>query len=303
MFTRLRTRTIQRFLLARKLHQHPQDRCQPRPDHYRTVAGGSGQGRDAPCVRQPVVYSAGSASLHGCHYHQRGQVADLAACPGGASTLRPVLQFLYAGFFFNNFLPANVGGDVMRGYGLARYTDRTADAAVRGGGSHRRPDGVYEHGGRRGHRGCQPHRPRRPGAGGVGRGCGPRVGSGVRLLLSRRVRGSSRVYLPGACWRRWRPSGKASPMRQRLSLQVRPVGACLRGCTGRYLTLIPSSLLPIAVHGRWYVSAFYLPLQSSHRVRADGAHFDWRARREPGGVPLLLRAGRCFRATCSPCHC
>ncbi len=41
-----------------------------------------------------------------------------------------VLQFLYVGFFFNNFLPANVGGDVMRGYGLARYTDRTADAAV-----------------------------------------------------------------------------------------------------------------------------------------------------------------------------
>jgi glycosyltransferase 2 family protein len=42
----------------------------------------------------------------------------------------PVLQFLYAGFFFNNFLPANIGGDVIRGYGLARYTDRTADAAV-----------------------------------------------------------------------------------------------------------------------------------------------------------------------------
>jgi len=42
----------------------------------------------------------------------------------------PLLQFLYAGFFFNNFLPANVGGDVIRGYGLARYTDRTADAAV-----------------------------------------------------------------------------------------------------------------------------------------------------------------------------
>ena len=42
----------------------------------------------------------------------------------------PVLQFLYTGFFFNNFLPANVGGDVIRGYGLARYTDRAADAAV-----------------------------------------------------------------------------------------------------------------------------------------------------------------------------
>jgi uncharacterized protein (TIRG00374 family) len=43
---------------------------------------------------------------------------------------RAVLQFLFIGFFFNNFLPANVGGDVMRGYGLARYTDRSADAAV-----------------------------------------------------------------------------------------------------------------------------------------------------------------------------
>jgi uncharacterized protein (TIRG00374 family) len=42
----------------------------------------------------------------------------------------PLLQFLFTGFFFNNFLPANVGGDVIRGYGLARYTDRGADAAV-----------------------------------------------------------------------------------------------------------------------------------------------------------------------------
>lgn len=41
-----------------------------------------------------------------------------------------ILRFIFVGFFFNNFLPANVGGDVMRGYGLARYTDRTADAAV-----------------------------------------------------------------------------------------------------------------------------------------------------------------------------
>jgi uncharacterized protein (TIRG00374 family) len=41
-----------------------------------------------------------------------------------------LLQFLFMGFFFNNFLPANVGGDVIRGYGLARYTDRAADAAV-----------------------------------------------------------------------------------------------------------------------------------------------------------------------------
>ena len=41
-----------------------------------------------------------------------------------------LLSYTFVGVFFNNFLPANVGGDVMRGYGLARYTDRTADAAV-----------------------------------------------------------------------------------------------------------------------------------------------------------------------------
>ncbi len=39
------------------------------------------------------------------------------------------LEFQFIGFFFNNFLPI-VGGDVMRGYGLARYSDRTAEAAV-----------------------------------------------------------------------------------------------------------------------------------------------------------------------------
>lgn len=43
---------------------------------------------------------------------------------------RAILQFTFIGFFFNNVLPANIGGDVMRGYGLARYTDRTAEAAV-----------------------------------------------------------------------------------------------------------------------------------------------------------------------------
>ena len=41
-----------------------------------------------------------------------------------------VLSYTYVGFFFNNFLPANVGGDVMRGYGMARYTEQAAEAAV-----------------------------------------------------------------------------------------------------------------------------------------------------------------------------
>lgn len=41
-----------------------------------------------------------------------------------------ILNYTFVGFFFNNFLPASIGGDVMRGYGLARYTDRNADAAA-----------------------------------------------------------------------------------------------------------------------------------------------------------------------------
>jgi len=41
-----------------------------------------------------------------------------------------LLSYTFVGVFFNNFLPANVGGDVMRGYGLARYTERAAEAAV-----------------------------------------------------------------------------------------------------------------------------------------------------------------------------
>jgi hypothetical protein len=43
---------------------------------------------------------------------------------------REVLRYIFVGFFFNNVLPANIGGDVMRGYGMARTTDRTADTAV-----------------------------------------------------------------------------------------------------------------------------------------------------------------------------
>jgi hypothetical protein len=54
----------------------------------------------------------------------------LLSAQGVRIPFRALLHFLFVGFFFNNFLPANVGGDVMRGYGLARYTDRAADAAV-----------------------------------------------------------------------------------------------------------------------------------------------------------------------------
>ncbi|MFQ5610700.1 MAG: YbhN family protein [Anaerolineae bacterium] len=41
-----------------------------------------------------------------------------------------IVNYTFVGFFFNNFLPANVGGDVARGFGLARYTERAAEAAV-----------------------------------------------------------------------------------------------------------------------------------------------------------------------------
>lgn len=41
-----------------------------------------------------------------------------------------LISITFIGFFFNNFLPANVGGDVMRGFVLARHTERSAEAAV-----------------------------------------------------------------------------------------------------------------------------------------------------------------------------
>ena len=44
--------------------------------------------------------------------------------------LKALINYTFVGFFFNNFLPANVGGDIMRGFGLARYTERSAEAAV-----------------------------------------------------------------------------------------------------------------------------------------------------------------------------
>lgn len=41
-----------------------------------------------------------------------------------------LLHYQWVAEFFNNFLPAQVGGDVMRGYALAVDTRRTADAAA-----------------------------------------------------------------------------------------------------------------------------------------------------------------------------
>lgn len=44
--------------------------------------------------------------------------------------LSRLLAFQWMGIFFDNFFPAQVGGDVLRGYNLARDTHRTADAAA-----------------------------------------------------------------------------------------------------------------------------------------------------------------------------
>ncbi len=44
--------------------------------------------------------------------------------------LRNVLSFTFVGLFFGNFLPTNVGGDLVRGYDLARHTLLPAETAV-----------------------------------------------------------------------------------------------------------------------------------------------------------------------------
>lgn len=47
-----------------------------------------------------------------------------------AIPFRAVLNYTFVGFFFNNLLPANIGGDVMRGVGVAYHTERAAQAAA-----------------------------------------------------------------------------------------------------------------------------------------------------------------------------
>lgn len=41
-----------------------------------------------------------------------------------------LLGIMFVGLFFGNFLPTNVGGDLVRGFDLARYTSRAAEAAI-----------------------------------------------------------------------------------------------------------------------------------------------------------------------------
>lgn len=43
---------------------------------------------------------------------------------------RMLLRYTFIGVFFNTMLPANIGGDVVRGYELSAYTDSKLDAAA-----------------------------------------------------------------------------------------------------------------------------------------------------------------------------
>ena len=54
----------------------------------------------------------------------------LLRAAGIAVPTRRLLSFQWMAEFFNNFLPAQVGGDVMRGYAVATDTRRTADATA-----------------------------------------------------------------------------------------------------------------------------------------------------------------------------
>lgn len=66
----------------------------------------------------------GAVALSGLKWGVLLRAADM-----GVPTPR-LLRYQWLAEFFNNFLPAQVGGDVMRGYALASDTHRRADAAA-----------------------------------------------------------------------------------------------------------------------------------------------------------------------------
>jgi len=70
------------------------------------------------------LFFLGAMSSFGLKWH------ILLRAQGIRVPFRAVLNYTFVGYFFNNFLPGNVGGDVMRGYGLARYTEQAAEAAL-----------------------------------------------------------------------------------------------------------------------------------------------------------------------------
>ena len=54
----------------------------------------------------------------------------LLAAQGIQMSLPQLLSFTFVGLFFGNFFVPIVGGDVVRGYDLARFTERGAEAAI-----------------------------------------------------------------------------------------------------------------------------------------------------------------------------
>lgn len=54
----------------------------------------------------------------------------LLRAQGAAVPYPDLLAFTFTGLFFGNFLPTNVGGDLVRGYDLARHLSRVEDAAI-----------------------------------------------------------------------------------------------------------------------------------------------------------------------------
>jgi uncharacterized protein (TIRG00374 family) len=54
----------------------------------------------------------------------------LLKAQGMSVSLGSLLSFTFVGLFFGNFLPTNVGGDLVRGYDLARHTQLPAETAI-----------------------------------------------------------------------------------------------------------------------------------------------------------------------------
>ncbi|MEM7537566.1 MAG: lysylphosphatidylglycerol synthase transmembrane domain-containing protein [Chloroflexota bacterium] len=76
-----------------------------------------------PLLLGSICY-AGAVALSGIKW------GVLLRASGINVQLRRLLAYQWVAEFFNNFLPAQVGGDIMRGYALASDTQRTADAAA-----------------------------------------------------------------------------------------------------------------------------------------------------------------------------
>lgn len=54
----------------------------------------------------------------------------LLRAQGASVSYSDLLAYTFTGLFFGNFLPTNVGGDLVRGYDLARHVRRVEDAAI-----------------------------------------------------------------------------------------------------------------------------------------------------------------------------